>query len=846
MNIRSRLIVMMAVPLLALAVVALVGIRNQNQQSERNEDAQVAVDTISNLDDLWISIANERLAVFSGGEGADELIEITDATFSRIESQGDFAGWTVAAVAQDELLENRGELTPEAFDAYFAALDAIEFGLAEQPLDGFDADSVLTVVAMDDARTASRLQEESILELLKTEDLDANTARGIVALFGSASAARDQAADARLSDGSQPFIEPARSDASSDLDQIQVLLQAALNNVAGDELDGDFVAQATASLAGVDVLDSLQANRAEWDTASRAAQDIVANDVAESIDEISDARSLSIFLALLGGLILFAMIFTIGRSIVGPLGRLMENASTVTNVRLPAAVAQLRTIGASDEVPELAPLPKENDDEIGTIVDAFNEMQSGALKVASDQARSRRNVAEMFVSLGRRNQQLNHRMITMISDLESDEQDPETLQGLYQLDHLATRMRRNAESLLVLAGNRSPRQWKRPVAFGDVVRASLAEVEFFDRVEIGDLPDIDMSGAVVTDITHMLAELLDNATQFSDPSTTVAVSGFETHTSVELLIEDHGFGISEEDLAVLNERVTNPPELDEAPSRLLGLFVVGRLAEQHGVHVSLASTAGQGTTVTLSIPKTHFPVEVGENPIEAPARVGAPSASEVNADTAADFFGATETDEADAADELPVPDAASDLPIRETDPVEASTDDDEAAELDEGPAEDVPPAPLDNPIAEAKSNEDKAEQPDESDELVAEGDTTEIEDDDPSLTEESWPLTKLDSTSAREATPMEVVQATAEKSEDSASEIDSMDEEAEDDSAFGGLPTRMPQAAIDEVDEGPSVLPLSLGEDDEDEEENTSVSAFGSFAKGVAAGLDDVNEGEGS
>ena len=135
----------------------------------------------------------------------------------------------------------------------------------------------------------------------------------------------------------------------------------------------------------------------------------------------------------------------------------------------------------------------------------------------------------MFVSLGRRNQQLNHRMITMISDLERDEQDPETLRGLYQLDHLATRMRRNAESLLVLAGNRSPRQWSQPVPFDDVVRGSLAEVEYFERIEIGELPDVQMSGAVVTDITHMLAELLDNATQFSDPTTSVHISAVETH-----------------------------------------------------------------------------------------------------------------------------------------------------------------------------------------------------------------------------------------------------------------------------------------------------------------------------
>ena len=166
------------------------------------------------------------------------------------------------------------------------------------------------------------------------------------------------------------------------------------------------------------------------------------------------------------------------------MNRLMDHADLMTKERLPFAVAKLRTLGASDELPELRPIPKESNDEIGSLVDAFNEVQDTAVKVATDQARSRRNVAEMFVSLGRRNQQLNHRMLNLISELEQDEQNPEVLSGLYQLDHLATRMRRNAESLLVLAGNRSPRQWSRPVAMEDVVRSALAEVELFERVEV--------------------------------------------------------------------------------------------------------------------------------------------------------------------------------------------------------------------------------------------------------------------------------------------------------------------------------------------------------------------------
>ena len=178
-------------------------------------------------------------------------------------------------------------------------------------------------------------------------------------------------------------------------------------------------------------------------------------------------------------------------------------------------------------------------------------------------------------------------MLSLISELERDEQDPDVLQGLYRLDHMATRMRRNAESLLVLAGNRSPRQWSRPVPVEDVLRSALSEVENFERIEIGDIAPNIIRGAVVTDVTHLLAELLDNATNFSDPTTKVKISAFETEDGVDIEIADQGFGITETDLVELNTRITNPPALDEAPSRLLGLFVVGRLAQQHNIDVRL-------------------------------------------------------------------------------------------------------------------------------------------------------------------------------------------------------------------------------------------------------------------
>ena len=848
MNIRTKLIVMLAVPLVALALVAFVGFAGQNSDLELNEDATIAVQTINNLDQLWLIVADERLAVLGDGtiQEVSDLAAITDAAFDEIIESDDAAGAEVAGEAFEllpfdrQLATRSSDFAEETIAAYNGVLARIDAGIQAQPLSGLNTDAALIVNSISHAHAASQQQEDAWLELKNLSDLNTTSVRNLVSSFGSARTLRDVASTDTLTNGDRPYLAPVQSPSANQLAQIEALALAQLIQSEGGTLTDSFITDAISSLPSADLFTTLENNRAEWSAAAADARVLLEEDLAETQDDIADARSLSTFLAIIGGLLLVTLIFVIGRSIVGPLGRLVENADIMTHERLPAAVAQLRTIGASDDAIELAPIPKETNDEIGTIVDSFNEMQISALKVATDQARSRRNVAEMFVSLGRRNQQLNHRMITMISDLERDEQDPETLRGLYQLDHLATRMRRNAESLLVLAGNRSPRQWKRPVAFDDVVRSSLAEVEFFERIEIGDLPELDMSGAVVTDITHMLAELLDNATQFSDPSTVVLLSALETHTSVELQIQDQGFGINPEDLAVLNERVKNPPELDEAPSRLLGLFVVGRLAQQHNVNVDIRSVAGQGSTVTVTIPKTHFPVEVGENPIQAPSAV---APIDVNSDNAADFFGSDPVSAdpveppiavVDPVDTNPIDvpvEAVVEEPVAVPDPVEPPI----AAEPDPGDTNlvDVPveavveepvavPDPVEPPIAaepdpvdvpvEAVVEEpavapepttlpdpvsvdavdadpvpaadaghveiisESIVSPAATEDATATGDAdvsaTVGDDADPieepaevPLTEDSWPITKLEPAPSREVSPMEAVQRNSETPE---------------------------------------------------------------------------------
>jgi signal transduction histidine kinase len=210
--------------------------------------------------------------------------------------------------------------------------------------------------------------------------------------------------------------------------------------------------------------------------------------------------------------------------------------------------------------------------------------------------------AEIFVNIGRRNKQLNRQMLTLISHLERDELDPEILQGLYELDHLATRMRRNEETLLMLASTRKVRQWSPPVKLEDVLRSSLAEVDRFARVELDHVPDVEVVGASVSEIAHLLAELIDNATEFSHASTLVTVSAHTTLEGVEIEVLDTGHGIDEKKMADLNELLSNPPALADAPSRRLGLFIASRIASQHSITVELDGQRGVGTVASVSLP----------------------------------------------------------------------------------------------------------------------------------------------------------------------------------------------------------------------------------------------------
>ncbi|MEU7902633.1 sensor histidine kinase [Actinoplanes sp. NPDC049118] len=363
-------------------------------------------------------------------------------------------------------------------------------------------------------------------------------------------------------------------------------------------------------------------NRDQWDTAMigyndlfRSVENRLDKQIVEQATEIRDDVQTRVFIetSILLGMLLLAIAFAwlVARSMARSLRELRQGALNVAQFGLPQAVERLRDPAltgsltpaqVADQVAE--PLPVRSRDEFGQVTEAFNAVHLEAVRTAAEQAALRSSVATMFVNLARRSQILVDRLIGHLDRLERGEEDPDRLAELFQLDHLATRMRRNDENLLVLAGADSTRVQREPAALIDVLRAAQSEVEHYTRIEFGMIDrDIEVSAHAVNDMVHLVAELFDNATAFSPPNSHVIVEARRLGDGAVLSVEDRGIGISREQLRDLNERLAQPPMVDVAVSRMMGLVVVARLANRHGVKVELRpADTERGTVADVGLP----------------------------------------------------------------------------------------------------------------------------------------------------------------------------------------------------------------------------------------------------
>ena len=308
-------------------------------------------------------------------------------------------------------------------------------------------------------------------------------------------------------------------------------------------------------------------------------------------------------LGLAGALLGLLLVIRVSRAVSRPLADLANQAEQLATVSLPATVhAILEADATGGELPELPKVRAGNIEEVAGVATALDSLNKTAVELAAGQAALRRNLSDAFVNLGRRNQNLVTRQLEYITEIELKEADPTSLEELFRLDHLATRMRRNAESLLILAGSGPARQWSASVPVMDVARAASAEVEDYKRLRLHHFDPAMVTGIVTTDLVHILAELIENALSFSPPAAPVDVYGRFLEGGYVIVIVDSGIGMSSDDLATANQRLEGLGADGEVPGRYLGHFVAGRLAARHGIAISLQPSHSGGLVARVKVP----------------------------------------------------------------------------------------------------------------------------------------------------------------------------------------------------------------------------------------------------
>nr|WSW66592.1 nitrate- and nitrite sensing domain-containing protein [Streptomyces sp. NBC_00995] len=428
-------------------------------------------------------------------------------------------------------------------------------------------------------------------------EADAARLKTVMAGKAAEGAAKLKAAKEQADAAGVPFVAPPTVDGSVYDGMAQEIGQAQ----SPDDLKAGLKAK------GITPETWMAAATAKFDGYTTVEDELVDKAVTEAAEISSSARTDAIVNAAIVIVALLAAFLLAGlmaRQMSRSMRQLRTAAFSIAEQRLPSLVDQLSRTDPGRVDTRVQPIPINTQDEIGEVARAFDQVHREAVRLAAEQAMLRGNVNAIFTNLSRRNQSLIEGQLTLITDLENNEADPDQLESLFRLDHLATRMRRNGENLLVLAGEEPGRRWNQPVPLVDVLRAASSEVESYERIELSGVPETEIHGQSVTDLVHLLAELLENATTFSSPQTKVRVTATRLPDSrVMIEIHDKGIGLTAEDFADINHKLANPPTVDAAVSQRMGLFVVGRLADRHGIRVQLRPSGEQaGTTSLVMLP----------------------------------------------------------------------------------------------------------------------------------------------------------------------------------------------------------------------------------------------------
>lgn len=605
LRIRGKLALLVIVPLLSMVGLAVPIVLDRVATAGRAADTAEAVRVASRVGTLVQDLQQERLlsvGLLLGRASRTEVIQ-------------------KSATVDDRVADIRAELGGQLTDRVRLALDQVR-GLADvraavlagraTPVRVMEAFGPLAVELIDSLRLAWKVdtttpvgQQVLALDGLLRADESLGACATLIVLVKETSDPKAIASYIACMAALTVDTDRFRSLVTPEQLELALLDDAAVAARTGPTFVVDSEKDPVAALSSVP-LDTLFPSVQSMTTLGQFVEKKIAADVTTQVRE-EEQRALTAawvvgVTAVLVMLLVVLLSMAVARLVARPLTRLTRSAERVAR----AAEAELVRVAddESENVPpiRLDPVDVRGRDEIGDLARAFERVQSTAARLVERQVAGRRNVAQMFGHVGRRTQNLVGRQIALIDRLEQQETDPGRLEHLYRLDHVSSRLRRNAGSLVVLSGSTGADGHVAPVPLTDVVRLALGEIEDYTRVDVQVPAGVSAAPSTVGDLVLALAELMENATVFSPPHTRVVVTAEPTGHGMRLSVVDHGIGMTEERLAEENARLTRRERLDLVPTEVLGLFVVGRLARRHGWTVDLVPTTGGGVTARLEVP----------------------------------------------------------------------------------------------------------------------------------------------------------------------------------------------------------------------------------------------------
>jgi HAMP domain-containing protein len=645
--IRTKLLVSLLGPLLVLAVLALVGIR-QNQAESRQAGRSTAFARLAaGLAPLVHELQDERsLSVNYIDSGrttwgrrlaeqrrtVDRVAATYRANAQRLGADDQLLAEKIAYGLSElgRLAEQRDAIDGGRVDAAGKALDQYTDTISDlldinseiapgsnntQLLKGVAA-SVALARAKDFADT-----QRSLMQNVYAAKAFEGGEYGRLASLVAGEAIYTAQFDSNATEGQHEFLEETVT--GVEVERADSFVKRALDSPNARELGIDPQVWFDSMSAKLDRMRTVE---------ERLSADVIAT--SSAIKQGADRRAL-LYSLLLGAALVLALVLALitARSLIRPMRRLEAAAEETAERRLPSVVQRLQEGEQVDLQAESAPpIEVRSKDEIGHLAEAFNSVHRVAVRVAGREAALRRSVGDMFLNLARRSQSLIERQLEVIDELEASGTDADVRAGLGELDHLATRMRRNAENLIILSGSEPARRWRGPIELMQVVRASVDEVKEYTRVEVLQLDQVQLAGHAAADVMHLLAELIENAVTFSAPGTTALVAGQPLPAGYLIEIEDQGLGMTDEQLVKVNQRLAKPPDIDFALAKMLGYFVVTQLAAKHGIKVQLRHSWYGGITALVLLPKRLIvtPTELAQ-PLggEAERRRGRPPVAAV-------------------------------------------------------------------------------------------------------------------------------------------------------------------------------------------------------------------------